>query len=110
MCGAVRHRRIVVLELLEVVRKYDAGNAALVVRDANRAIDQMAHLLWNARHSHIFCDILEQVLEIDFLLIARSQSHSRLLADKRDNRHVIHLGVIQPVQQMDRAGPGGRVT
>ena len=54
-------------------------------------------------------DVLEQRLQVDFLLVVRADRRARLLADDGDHRHVVHLGVVQPVQQMDRARAGGRV-
>ena len=48
-------------------------------------------------------------MKIDFLLIARSQTRSRLLTDERNHGDVIHLGIIKAVEQMDGAGAGGRV-
>ena len=78
--------------------------------DAHGAVDQMADLTGNAGHGdEIAGDVLEQRLQIDFLLIMRAKSGSRLLADDGDHRHVIHLRVIQAVQQMDRARPRRRV-
>ena len=102
-------RRILIFEFLQVVGQDDAGDRPLVVGDAYRAVDQMPDLFGNARHPDIFGDVLKQVLQIDFLLIAGAESGSRLLAYECDDGHVIHLGIVEPVQEMDRTGPGRRV-
>ena len=109
MGRAVGERRILVVEFLQVVRQDDAGDRTLVVRDAHGAVDQMADLLRHARHPDIFGDILKQVLQIDFLLVAGAEAAPRLLANQRDDGHMIHLGIVKPVQKMDRAWPGSRV-
>ena len=103
-------RRILVLEFLQIVGQDDAGDRPLVVGDAYRAVDQMPNLFGNARHPDIFGDVLKQVLQINFLLVAGAESGSRLLADERDDRYMIHLGIVESVQEMDRARSGRRVT
>ncbi len=71
MRRAVGQRRVFVGQELQVVRQDDAGDRALGVSDANGAVDQMAHLLGDAGQADEFAgDVLEQVLQIDFLLIA----------------------------------------
>jgi hypothetical protein len=53
-------------------------------------------------------DVLEQRLEVDLLLVARAERHPRLLADDRDHRRVVELGVVEPVEEVDRPGARGR--
>ena len=48
-------------------------------------------------------DVLEQRDEIDLLLVVAAERRARLLADDRDHRLVIELGVVEAVEQMDRA-------
>ena len=50
-------------------------------------------------------NVLEKRKQVDFLLIGGTQRHAALLADYRHHRLVIHLGVIKPVQKMDRSRP-----
>ena len=49
--------------------------------------------------------ILKERLEIDLLLIVAADGGGRRLADDGDHRLVIHFGVVEPVEQMNRAGP-----
>ena len=51
-------------------------------------------------------DVFEERQEIDFLLVVTAQGRELLLADDRDHRLVVELGVIQAVQQMYRARAG----
>ena len=61
MRRAVRHRRILVRQELQIVRQNDAGDRALGVRDPHGAVDQMAHLLGNAGEAdELAGHILEQ--------------------------------------------------
>ena len=100
-------RRILVAEFLQIVGQDHAGDRPLVVGDAYRAVDQMPNLFGNARHADILArDILKKALQINFLLIAGAERGPRLLADQRDDRYVIHLGIVEPVQEMDRARSG----
>ena len=103
-------RRIHILEFLQVVGQDHARDRPLVVGDAYRAVDQMPNLFRNARHSDILGDVLKQVLQINFLLITGAKPSPRLLAYECDDGYVIHLGIVEPVQEMDRAGSGRRVT
>jgi len=65
----------------------------------------MPDLLGHHRHLHeLVGDILEQALKVDLLLVVPAESGSGLLADDRQDRLVVELGVVQPVQQMGRAG------
>ena len=42
------------------------------------------------------------------MLVVDAQRHALLLADERDDRLVVELLGVEPVQQVDRAGPRGR--
>jgi hypothetical protein len=97
------------IDLLDIVRHDDAGDGALGHGDAHRAIDQMAHLLGCGAHVDVLAGhVLEQRDEIDLLLVMAAERGALLLADDRDDRSVIELGVVKAVQEMDRARPGGR--
>ena len=60
-------------------------------------------------HGHaIFAGhVLEQRLKIDFLLILAADGGGGRLADDRDDGLMVHLGVVETVEQMDRAGAAG---
>ncbi len=112
MHGAVfARRRFDRRHVLHVIRKNHAGDGALVARDAHRAVDQVTHLLRRRHHVHVLVrDVLEQGKQIHFLLVIAAERHPVLLADERHHRLMIHLGVVQAVQQMDRARPGSSQT
>ncbi len=95
--------------LLEVGRNDEAGDGALGQRDAHRAIDEMRHLLHRHRDLHeLGRDVLEQRQQVDLLLVMAPERHPLLLADDGQHRRMVELGVIEPVEQVDRARPRGR--
>jgi hypothetical protein len=51
---------------------------------------------------------LNSVDQVDLLLVLRAQGGRLLLPHDRHHRLVVHLRVVEAVQQVDRAGPGGR--
>ena len=83
---------------------------ALGQRDAHRAVDQVAHLrrrrCTSARTRA--ATSLKSVDEVDLLLVVAAERGARLLADDRDHRLVVELGVVEAVEQVDGAGAGGR--
>lgn len=52
-------------------------------------------------------DVLEEGNQVDFLLVIAAERRPFLLADDGDDRLVIELGVVESIQKVDRAGPGG---
>jgi hypothetical protein len=52
--------------------------------------------------------VLEEREEIDFLLVVAAERRALLLPDDCDDRLVIGLGIVEPVQEMDCARPRGR--
>jgi hypothetical protein len=101
-------RRLGVRLLGYVVGDDDARDRARRLRDADRAVDEVLRLL--RRHQdldELRRDVLEQRLEVDLLLVAAAERHRLLLADDRDDRLVVELGVVEAVQQVDRTGTGG---
>jgi hypothetical protein len=103
----MRVRRLRHRLFLQVVRDDHARYRSLDERDADGAIDEMPDLAGQHRGLHeLRGDILEERLQIDFLLIRAAHGQPRRLPDDGDDRLVIELRVVQPVQQMDRAGAG----
>ena len=96
------------LGLLHVVGKDHHGHAALGLGDAHRPVDQMPRLLGRRADLDELRDVLHQRGEVDFLLVMAAQRGARLLAHDRHHRLAVELGVVQSVQQMDGARPGGR--
>ncbi len=96
------------VHLLQVVRHDYASDTALGLGDAHGAVDQLADLRRLGRHMDVFAgNILEQGDQIDLLLVMATQRSARLLADNRQHRLMIHLRVVEAIQQVDGAGPGG---
>jgi hypothetical protein len=50
--------------------------------------------------------VREEGRQIDLLLIAAAERHAALLSNDRDDRLTVELRVVEPVQEMDRAGAG----
>ena len=66
-------------------------------------------LFWRHDRVHIFVsDILEERLQVDLLLVVAAQGRPRLLTDDGDDRLMIELGIVQSIQEMNRAGSGSR--
>ena len=95
--------------LLHVLGKDDAGDAAIAQSDAEGAIDRVPRRGRRCnRRYEIMTDVLEEVLQIDFLLILAAERCRGRLSDDGDHRLVVHRGVVETVQQMDRARPRRR--
>jgi len=101
-------RRLLVGHLLDVVGHDDRRDRPLRARDAHRAVDEVRGLPGiHADLDVLVRDVLVQGGQIDLLLIARPQRHARLLAHDRDDRRMVELGVVEAVEEMDRAGAAG---
>ena len=108
MRGAVLVCRRRGLLFLDVLRQHDAGRRAARERDAECTIDHVSHLRGRRHHLHVFVrDVLEERDEIDLLLEVCPERGAGLLADDGDHRLVVRLRVVQAVDEMNRAGPGG---
>jgi hypothetical protein len=93
-----------VLEL-EVVRNDETGNCALSERGADCSVDEMADLCGLGRELDECRDVLKQRDEVDFLEVVASERGSVLLSDDCEDGLVVELGVVEAVEQMDRARP-----
>jgi hypothetical protein len=106
---AVRARRVGVLELLDVVGDDDAGRRVRGLGDAHRAVDQVRRLAGDHAGGHeLRGDVLVEDLQVDLLLEVGAQRQPRLLADDGHDRLVVELGVVEAVEQVDRARAGRR--
>ena len=93
---------------LDVVGDDEAGDGALALGDAHAAVDEVAGLRRRHAGVHVAAgDVLEEVLQVDFLLVVAADRRARLLADDGEDRLVVEAGIVKPVQEMDRAGTGG---
>src|SRR4051794_7770652 len=87
------------------MRNDHAGRPASGQRAANGTIDDEEQLL-RCRHRLEIetTDILVQRADVDLLLIRAPQGASVLLADERDHRLLVELGVVETVQEVDGTG------
>ena len=111
MQGAVLARRVLIRLVLKVVGKDERRHPALPERDADGAVDQVPDLRRLRRLLHKGAgDVLVQAGKVDFLLVVAAEGVSRLLARDREHRHVIEPRVVQPRDEMRRAGARSRET
>ena len=74
---------------------------------ANGAIDRVSYLhRIDDAHDVIRSDVFEEDVEIDFLLVVAAECHRRGLADDREDRRVIALCIVEPIEEMNSAGAG----
>ena len=101
--------RRAVVELLDVVRDDDGRRGPTGAGDPDGPVDDVGQLFGDRHHVDVVArDVLEQADEVDLLLVVAAHRAAVGLADDRDDRDVVELGVVQPVEQMDgsRAGRG----
>src|SRR5690606_33220867 len=97
-----------VVQFLHVTGDDERGDGAFGVGGAERPVDQVGQLLGHHdRLAEVGGDVLVQAREVHFLLVGAAHGAAVGLPDQRHHRHVVQLGVVQPVQQVDGAGAGG---
>ena len=95
-------------EFLHVVGNNERRNRALGERDPAGPVDQVPDLRRVTRHLHVLaCHVLEEVGEVDLLVVGTTQSRPGLLPDYRHDRLMVHLGVVEAVEEVYRAWPRG---
>jgi hypothetical protein len=106
----VRVRRLLDrFELLDVVGHHQAGDRPLGLGDSERPVDQVPRLRGVGEHVHVLVGhVLVQRGEVHLLLVVAPQRGQGLLADYRHHGHVVHLGIVETVQQVYRPRPRGR--
>src|SRR5436853_6962205 len=90
------------IQVLHIFGKNDTGDRTLGFSDAHRAVNLMTYLY--RIHSCVdilTCDIFEQRLEVNLLLVVAANGRARRLANNRYNWLVIHLGVVQTIEQVN---------
>ena len=83
------------------------GDAALLDSRANGEVGNGLHV--GAAHHPVVVDgdVDEELVEFDVLLLERSCNVVELHARDGEDRLLVHLGVVQAVEQMNAAGAGG---
>ncbi len=108
MDGAVDVPGLSGRRFLYIVGEDDRRDGALRLGDAECAIDQMARLCRGAADLHeIRRDVLEQRKKIDLLLEVAAEGGARLLTDQGHDGLAVELGIVEAIEQMDRAGARG---
>lgn len=74
---------------------------------AHREIHQCRDLHRDVNHLVVARHVGEEALEVDLLLEAGAEQLGGLHAGDGQHGHVVELGVVEAVQQMDPAGTGG---
>ena len=91
-------------ELLDVGRDDQRGGRPLGHGDADGPVQHVGQLLGDRHHLHVLAgDVLEQGQQVDFLLVGAAHGAAVGLADDRDDGHVVQLGVVQAVEQVNGA-------
>ena len=105
----VLRRRLVVVDrlLLQVDRAGDVRDAAQRQRRAAAGVDQRADVPGAEDLLVVDGDVLEERQQVDFLLVARADQVVVGLAGDREHRRAVHLGVVEAVEQVDRARARG---
>ena len=104
--GRLGHR----VDLLEIVGENQDAHAPPAGRDPDRPVHKVADLGRMDRHLDVLGHVPEQEGEVHLLLVRAAQRHAGLLPDDGQHRLVVHLGVVEAVEQVDRPGTGGRET
>ena len=86
---------------LDVVRHGQVGHPAPGIRGAHGDVHQCGQLRRVVDHLVVDRDVLVEPVEVHFLLVAGAQHRGFLHASDGQHRHVIQLGVVEPVQQVD---------
>src|SRR5512132_1735665 len=86
------------------------GKASLAASAyAHGAIDEVRCLPGVVAFAEVLVrDVLEQRVQVDLLLEVAAERHPLLLADDRHHRRAVELGVVEAVEQVDRARARGR--
>ena len=91
---------------LEVVGQGQVRHPAPGVGGAYRDVHHRGQLRRVVDHLVVDGDVGVELVEVHFLLIAGAQHRGFLHAGDREHRHVIELGVVEAVEQVDAAGAG----
>ena len=74
----------------------------------DREVEQRRQLCGVGDHLVVLGDVLEQMLQMHLLLVAGTEQTRFLHAGDREHGHVVELGVVETVEQVDRTRTRGR--
>ena len=95
-----------VVEFLDVVGDDDASRRVGRQRGTDGPVDEIGQLLGHGEGlDELVTHVLEERSQIDLLLVGPAHSGAVGLPDDGEDRHMVQLGVIETVEQMDGAGP-----
>ena len=84
------------------------GNRAPTAGNSDRAVEHIGQLFGDGEYLAVLIGhIFEEAEEINFLLVRATHCRAGGLAHDRDNPYVIKFGVVEAVEQVDRAGSTG---
>ena len=86
------------------------GNAAIRQRSTTREVGNALHVRLAHDARVVDGNVHVQLVQLDVLLGKGVDQVGVRHAGQRQHRHLVELGVIQSVQQVDSAGTGGRQT
>ena len=100
-------------QFLKIFGQDDTSDGAFGLGDTESAIDRMPHVGPHGGHVNVLVgDVLEQRDEVSLLLVTAPERGPRLLADDSHYRGMVHLGVVEAIQQVNssRTRRGGADT
>ncbi len=95
-------------EVLHLVGKHEVGDAAPVQRVLDGGRGELGVVGARVHGHRGQRDVAEDGREVEVLERAAAQHLRRHLPGDRDHRRAVELGVVQPGEQVGRAGPGDR--
>jgi len=103
--------RLLVGDLLEIIGDNDASDRPFRLCDPDSSIYQLTNLRGDGCHMDVITRyILEKANQIDLLLEVPTHRHASLLTHDRDDALMIHLRIVEPIQQVDGTRAAGRKT
>jgi hypothetical protein len=97
--------RVQSVGFLEIDRESQMGGASPRQRGAHGVVDERRDLHRHVHECVVLGHVLEKMLEVHLLLIARAEQRRRLHPGDGQHRRVVELRVVQAVEQMDGSGP-----
>jgi hypothetical protein len=91
---------------LDVVGERQVGDAAVGQGVAGGDVHHARDLLGVGDQQVVGGHVVEEPVDLHLLLVVGAQHRGLLHAGERQHRRVVELGVVEAVEEVDRAGPG----